>query len=351
MKIANVFLGKKLGGIEQAFLDYTEALTAKGYDVVDFVHKDGVLKNKIPSGVSKRELPFRKRSPLTFFALYKAVEEEKPDLILVHFKNSLGMFRLIGKMLGIPVVGIAHNPKTKHIIKSDFIFSVTEYQRQVFLKAGYPADRIFVVPNMIDSDEIFTAFKGFRNPPVLGAIGRFDPMKGFDTFVEALALLKRDGVAFKAEIAGSSDKSYEDFHKKVLSLIKENGLEEDIELIGWIDDKKAFYQSLDVFVMPSNFEPFGIVVLEAMKYSRPIVASTAEGPAEIFAGTNAAIMFEKGDAGSLAAALKKMLSSVDTAAMCAREGYDLLNRRYVLKTTGADTLDSAIRRVRSILSK
>ena len=67
MKIANVFLGKKLGGIEQAFLDYTEALTAKGYDVVDFVHKDGVLKNKIPSGVSKRELPFRKRSPLTVF--------------------------------------------------------------------------------------------------------------------------------------------------------------------------------------------------------------------------------------------------------------------------------------------
>lgn len=347
MKVANVFLGKTLGGIEQAFLDYTRALRLKGCDVVDFVHKDGLLKDKIPLEVRKRELPFRKRSPVTFYYLFQAVKSEKPDLILVHYKKSLGMFRLIGKMLGIPVVGVAHNPKTKHIIKSDFVFSVTEYQRQVFLKAGYPADRIFVVPNMIEADEPFVPFKGFREPPVIGVIGRFDPMKGFDTFVEALAVLKRRGVAFKAKMAGSVNKTYEAFHKKVLALISENGLENDVETVGWIEDKKAFYESLDVFVMSSNFEPFGIVVLEALKYSRPVVSSTAEGPSEIFEGTDAALMFEKGNAEALANALERMLSSCETAASCAREGYALLKRRFDLSTSGASALEEAIRGVMS----
>lgn len=351
MKIVNVFLGKTLGGIEQAFLDYTQALGIKGHEIVDFVHKDGLLKDKIPPHVAKRELPFRKRSPFSFYALYRAVRAENPDLILVHYKNSLGMFRLIGKMLHIPVVGVAHNPKTKHIIKSDFIFSVTEYQRQVFLKAGYPADRIFVVPNMIAADEPFVPFKGFQTPPVIGVIGRFDPMKGFDTFVEALALLKKRGVAFKAKMAGSANKTYEDFHKKVLALISSNGLENDVETIGWIEDKKAFYESLDVFVMSSNFEPFGIVVLEALKYSRPVVSSTAEGPSEIFKGTDAALMFEKGKAESLANALERMISVSETAQNCARNGYVLLKGRFDLETSGADALEAAIRGAASKLRR
>lgn len=351
MKIANVFLGKTLGGIEQAFLDYTQALRLKGYDVVDFVHKDGLLKDKIPLEVRKRELPFRKRSPVTFYYLFQAVKSEKPDLILVHYKNSLGMFRLIGKILSIPVVGVAHNPKTKHIIKSDFIFSITEYQRRIFIEAGYPSDRIFVVPNMIDADEPFKAFDGFQNPPVIGAIGRFDPMKGFDTFVEALGILKKKGIKFRAKIAGAANKSYEGFYKKVLDLISQNHLEENIELSGWTDDKKSFYEGLDIFVMSSNFEPFGIVVLEALKYSRPTVSSTAEGPSEIFAGTDAAVMFEKGNVKALADALEKLLSDLPLAAKCAEKGWHLLKERYDLRTSGAATLDKAVSSVFKQLGK
>jgi glycosyltransferase involved in cell wall biosynthesis len=348
MKIANVFLGKIMGGIEQAFLDYTKALAARGYEVLDFVHRDGLLKDRVPvdiPNIRKIEVPFRKRSPLSFWALYTAVRTTRPDLILVHYKKALGFFRLIGKMLDIPVVAVAHNPKTKHILNADFIFSITEYQRQIFMAAGYPADRIFVVPNMIQVTEPYEPVPPFHKPPVIGVLGRFDPMKGFDTFVEALSELDRRGIDFRARIAGSADRAYEDFHRKVLDMIRERGLENKVDRVGWIDIKKDFYSTLDIFVLPSNFEPFGIVLLEAMAFSKPVIASTAEGPSEIFADNGAALLFEKGNAGDLADKIAEMISDPARAAACAEKGYELVRSRYDLETTGAETLDRAVKSV------
>lgn len=348
MKIANVFLGKIMGGIEQAFLDYTNALAAEGYDVIDFVHKGGKLKDKVPLDnpkITKVEVPFRKRSPLSFWALYSAVKKQAPDLIIVHYKKALFFFRMIGKMLNIPVVAVAHNPKTKHILSADYIFSITAYQKKIFVDAGYPAEKVYVVPNMIKVDAPFMPMRPLGNPPTFGVIGRFDPMKGFDTFVEALAVLEERGIDFRAVIAGAAEKAYEDFYEKVIGTIGKKNLTEKVSLIGWIDDKKSFYDSLDIFVLPSNFEPFGIVLLEAMSFSKPVIASTAEGPSEIFADNQGALLFEKNNAMDLADKMQAMISSPELAALSAKTGYELVKNRYDLYTSGAKTLQMAVESV------
>ena len=148
-----------------------------------------------------------------------------------------------------------------------------------------------------------------------------------------------------ARIAGSADRAYEDFHRKVLDMIRERGLENKVDRVGWIDIKKDFYSTLDIFVLPSNFEPFGIVLLEAMAFSKPVIASTAEGPSEIFADNGAALLFEKGNAGDLADKIAEMISDSARAAACAEKGYELVRSRYDLETTGAETLDRAVKSV------
>ena len=81
---------------------------------------------------------------------------------------------------------------------------------------------------------------------------------------------------FKLKIAGTG-------HRKAFleKLIKELKLEDKVEFIGWVSDKKSFFNQIDILIFPSQRETFGLVLLEAMKYRKPIVATDCDGPKEI----------------------------------------------------------------------
>jgi glycosyltransferase involved in cell wall biosynthesis len=65
------------------------------------------------------------------------------------------------------------------------------------------------------------------------------------------------------------------------SLAKEIGVENNFKILGWTSDKKSFFDSIDIFILPSFGETFGIVLLEAMLYNTPIITSNSWGPDEI----------------------------------------------------------------------
>jgi len=332
MRIANVMSSKDLGGVEQAFLDYNEALDLEENQVFAFYNKRGKIKNKLKKLKNVTYLPstFFKPTFLLFPFYWLAIKSIKPDIILVHSKKVLPMFSFIGKLEKIPVVAVCHNEKTKVIDRADYIFSITQYQKEVFIENGFDKDRIFVIPNMMTEKKDYKEFKDFSNPPVFGIIGRFDPMKGFTTFVEACSILKEKGVPFKAKIAGCPQFQYLDEYKRIKYLVKYYKLENDIDFLGWIDNKDEFYEHIDVFVLPSNYEPFGIVLLEAMMYSKPIISSLTEGPKEIFKDTEAAITFEPNDKEKLADLMIKISKDIDLAKKLSQNGYSLVNNRYVI---------------------
>ena len=107
------------------------------------------------------------------------------------------MFNILARWLKIETVAVAHNPKLKKIDKCDAVFSITQYQKDIFVQKGLDAARIFVIPNMIDDARLLAPERPFANPPVVGVIGRFDPMKGFSDFVRALGELKKENIPFK----------------------------------------------------------------------------------------------------------------------------------------------------------
>jgi glycosyltransferase involved in cell wall biosynthesis len=244
-------------------------------------------------------------------------------------------------LLGAKIVAVSHNPKFRHINKCDGIITITDYQRDIFTQKGYPSTRIFTVPNLISEKCDFTA-PIFHNPPILGTMGRFDPMKGFPDFIAALSLLKKQGIAFQAVIGGALQDAYRAEYDKICEMIKQNNLENEVKLLGWIKDKAEFFKSIDIFVLPSRFEPFGIVLLEAMLHGKPIVSSLAEGPAEIFAHSpDAAYLFATGDIDAMAEQLKTALQNQQKTAVMAKNGYDLCNQNYSLAVV-ADKLNHAV---------
>ena len=137
--------------------------------------------------------------------------------------------------------------------------------------------------------------------PVIGALGRFDPNKGFDVLIEAAGRLKAQGRNFRLVIAGADASGSVEALRKAG---QEEGLTpEDFALPGWSEDPAGFLGSLDIFCLPSRRETFGFALLEAMAASRPVVASRLPDLADAFEDGREGRFFTCEDAGDLAQAL------------------------------------------------
>lgn len=346
MKILNIMSSRILGGVEQVFVDYNEAFASKGHQVFAMYDKRGRIKGKLKNLDNIKYVPslFIKPYFLSFLSFFVKVFIIKPDIIIVQSRKVISMFSLIGKILHIPVILVCHNPKTTLIKKADYLFSITEYQKNIFVKSGFPEDKIFVVPNFLSYKLPYKEIKEYSNPPIFGILGRFDPMKGFTTFIQACAKLNNSNIDFKAKIGGTPQKKYIDEYKKIKYLIDYYRLNKKVELLGWVENKTEFFNDIDIFVVPSKEEPFGIVLLEGMMYSKPIISSNAEGPNEILSGKNSALIFEAGDSSELAEKMKELLSNFELAKTLSKNAYDLVNNTYIAEKV-ASKLDDIVKSI------
>jgi glycosyltransferase involved in cell wall biosynthesis len=140
-------------------------------------------------------------------------------------------------------------------------------------------------------------------PPALLTISRSQPRKGIDVLIDALRLLKLEGLLFRARILGSGPliETYRD-------QVRASGLADCVEMPGWVDDIEPDLAEADIFVLPSREEQSGsLAVLEAMRMGIPCVSSACDGmPEDIRHGDNG-LLAEPGDPGSLATALRKLI--------------------------------------------
>jgi len=135
--------------------------------------------------------------------------------------------------------------------------------------------------------------------------------KGFDVAIKAFGLLKKTHpeLKFSYEIAGTgSDEAI------LKNLIISEDLESEVSLLGWIQQKELvkFYQSGDIFLHPSHFDPFPNVILEAMAVGLPVIGSDAAGSVcdRVEDGKNGFI-FSDGDISGLKEILVLVLTQKD----------------------------------------
>lgn len=145
--------------------------------------------------------------------------------------------------------------------------------RQDIINSGIEEHRVFTIPNLIHiPDQIQYREPRNNQIPTIGVCARFAAIKGVDVFINALAELKRRGIVFQAKIAGDGKEK-----EQYIKLIRHHGLDNEITLLGWIEDRESFYQSIDIFCLPSREESFGLVILESMMHSLPMVLTRLSG--------------------------------------------------------------------------
>lgn len=141
-------------------------------------------------------------------------------------------------------------------------------------------EKIRVVYNAVEG-ECFICKKE-HNPLVVGMAGRINRWKGQKLFVDMADIVHKRFPSVLFKIAGDAYTGEEYLKEELRKYIEEKKLENNILLLGQVTNMKEFYEGLDVFVLPSiQPEPFGLVVIEAMEYEIPVVATKHGGPIEI----------------------------------------------------------------------
>lgn len=206
---------------------------------------------------------------------------KKPDVVL-SFLTSTNVLMLLAT-IGIPcrrVISERTDPRFHYLTCYMRLARRTAYRLCDLLVvqtceigrfyAGYKLQsRIAVIPNYLPIE--FSIVQEKRTPLVL-FIGRLDPFKGADILLKAFAGLRPDSPEWSLEIIGDGPQ------REVLEkLARDLGIASKVKFIGIVKDLRTFYSRASLFVLPSLYEGFPNVLLEAMANGLAVIASQRAG--------------------------------------------------------------------------
>ena len=132
---------------------------------------------------------------------------------------------------------------------------------------------------------------------VVGSVGRLDRMKAHDVLLRAMVQV--DGV--RVVILGEGDQ-----RSALEKLATGLGVRDRLDLLGWVDNPRAYLPKFDVIALPSRSEGFPLAIIEAMLAARPVVATHVGSVAEAVSDGETGILVPKDDCDSLATALRRL---------------------------------------------
>jgi glycosyltransferase involved in cell wall biosynthesis len=176
----------------------------------------------------------------------------------------------------------------------DRVFALTAIERaQIIDLYGVAEDRVCVIPPGVDTKTFLPRGEpsehrrelGLPDAPTVLTLGRLDERKGLDLFVKAVeVLIHRSDIPLVSFVMSAGDKGDDGSEQtKIEYLVSRLGPDAPFTWLPVLDepDIPRFYNASDVFVLPSRYEPFGIVMLEAMASGVPVVATDNGGPVEV----------------------------------------------------------------------
>ena len=258
-------------------------------------------------------------------ALGRAVRTP-PDLIHAHLAYPDGLAAVeYGRRLGCPVVISVHGHDVREIPLANrrwgelvaralaraaavVVSSGDVLQRVRALGVG--EERIHAIPQGVDCRlfKIEPDRPGRGGPWRILYVGRHDRRKGLDVLLEAMHRLRHDGRDLQLRLVGGSPVSgtAEEYRRRVEAL----GLADCVDFVDEQPHKDIprFMAEADLFVLPSFYDSFGVVVAEAMACGLPVVATRCGGPEELVEEESGKLV-PTGDAEGLASAILAVIDN------------------------------------------
>ena len=168
---------------------------------------------------------------------------------------------------------------------AQLVISFSDQERETMVRLyGAPAERIQIVPCGVDLSvfrplDILEARQrlGLNGEKIILYVGRIEPLKGLELLCQATAIMEVDE-PFKVLIIGGGPEAEGDI-KRLKSMSQGLGIGDAVEFVGRMDQMAlpVYYSAADVCVVPSYYESFSLVALEAMACGTPVVACRVGG--------------------------------------------------------------------------
>ena len=303
-----------LGGGETSLLNHLDSLNRKEYMPTVLCSKSGMLTDKLLTiGIEVKIIKWRQAKKLahffiyypfiSFFKLLKFLYKSCFDIIHVNTFNSIVVIGPAAKLCNTPVVWTCHGwwptGKITGIFINLFVSKTIAVSNFVKKKLQNPGNvhpsKIIQIPLGIEQarylnvkpesiDSIKDEFNLPKDIPIVGMIGRYQKLKGHHVFIKMASEINKThpNVCFMvigSEVFGKASETA--YGNQIKELIHDRALEKKVILTGFRDDIANILGALDVLVVPSEVETFGMVVLEAMASGPPVISCSKGGPTEI----------------------------------------------------------------------
>lgn len=303
MKIVHLITDLSTGGAEKMLAKLLSGMDHSRFrNVVVSLTDRGVLGDSIRAlGVPLHTLGMGRGrpSPLAAWRLWYLLRRERPVLLQTWLYHADLLGLICGRLAGIP--RIVWNLRCSNMDMGqysalsalvvrvlarlsqypDAVLVNSETGRQVHEQLGYRPRHWELIPNGFDLDrfrpdpDIGAAFRRELNIPagsfLVGMVARLDPMKDHGTFLKAATLLSRDHPEARFVLVG---RDVRQGNEALVRLVKENGLDGRVHLLGERTDVERILPGLDLATLTSAFgEGFPNVLGEAMACGLPCVAT------------------------------------------------------------------------------
>jgi glycosyltransferase involved in cell wall biosynthesis len=215
--------------------------------------------------------------------------------------------------------------------------AVSDFMRTHLHSVGAPLKNITVVKSgaFFEADRMAAecnAIRAVRNAKELarvGIIGQVAPNKGHDCLVEAVSLLRRQGINLIVRTFGSGESGYTERLKKK---IQKAGLADIWEWMGYEQDKLKIFAAIDICIVPSCFgDPFPTVAMEAGVYGLPVVASRIGGLPEIIEDSVTGWLVEPDSPEQLAEKIQYLINQPEAAREMGKAGRERVFKLFTVE--------------------
>lgn len=260
---------------------------------------------------------------------------------LVHTNHSLGAVKYQSVPQKPAIASTRLAVEQEILEKANCVVATSPQEQECLHHLVSPRGQIEVIPcgadisnfRLLPKAEARTKLGLHLQDKIVLYVGRFDPRKGIDTVVRACALLKEQGTeSLKLVIVGGSSPDLPDGQERarIESLVAELGLSELTIFAGRIghDLLPFYYTAADVCVIPSHYEPFGLVAIESMACGTPVVASAVGGLNFTVVPEETGLLVPPQDFPAFAGAIDRILSNELWSRKLRKQAFANVNQRF-----------------------
>ncbi|MBE0638555.1 MAG: glycosyltransferase [Bacteroidales bacterium] len=339
---------KAWGGGEKWHFDMATRLLDEGKKVIVITNTNSELQKRLEAkGLKPIALTVSNLSFLNVFKMLRLkrfFRKHRVRAIVMNLPADLKLAGIAARLAGVrrviyrrgSAIPIRNTMLNRFLFKkviTDVLVNSLETKRTILSNKPdlIEPERIRMIYNGLNLSEfdlpVFPV-RAQNDPVIIGNLGRLEKQKAQHLFIELGKMLREGGFNFKILIGGDGR-----LREELAGKIAKEGLQQFIQLVGYVKDVTAFMQQIDIFVLTSQWEGFGYVLAEAMACHKPVIAFNHSSNPELIDNQKTGFLVEPGNMDELFQKTTLMIKDKSLRLAMGKAGRERVEREFDFEQT------------------